>query len=105
MGAPPPKFQRESSKRDEVLLHKLRVNRCPLLQATLFKWNRPDTDGLCPECGVAEDTEHRVICDCPQYQAARSALLGHITSLTVLQSDPDAVLRSVRRTGLLRETR
>ena len=97
-------YQREWSRRDQVLLHQLRANRCPLLQATLFKWNRPDTDGLCPECGVAEDTEH-VICDCPKYQAARSALLGHIPALTVLQSDPDAVLKFMRRTGLLREAR
>ena len=98
------KYQREWSRRDQVLLHQLRANRCPLLQATLFRWNRPDTDGLCPECGVAEDTEH-VICDCPKYQAARSALLGHIPALTVLQSDPDAVLMFMRRTGLLREAR
>ena len=103
-GGRPLKHEREWSRRDEVMLHQLRANRCPLLQATLFKWNRPDTDGLCPECGVAEDTE-QVICDCPKYQSARSALLGHIPELTVLQSDPDAVLRFMRRTGLLREAR
>ncbi|KAF0312167.1 RNA-directed DNA polymerase from mobile element jockey [Amphibalanus amphitrite] len=67
-------------------------------------WNRPDTDGLCPECGVPEDTEH-VVCECPKYQAARSALLGHTPTLTVLQEDPDAVLRFFRRTGLLPEAR
>ena len=98
------KYEKEWSRRDQVLLHQLRTNRCPLLQATLHRWNRPDTDGLCSECGVAEDTEH-VICDCPKYQTARSALLGHIPALTVLQSDPDAVLRFMRRTGLLPEAR
>ena len=94
------KYESEWSRRDQVLLHQLRADRCPLLQATLARWNRPDTDGLCPECGVPEDTDH-VVCDCPKYQAARSALLGHTLTLTVLQSDPDAVLKFMRRTGLL----
>ena len=98
------KYESEWSRRDQVLLHQLRADRCPLLQATLARWNRPDTDSLCPECGVPEDTEH-VVCDCPKYQAARSALLGHTPTLTVLQSDPDAVLKFVRRTGLLQEAR
>ena len=98
------KYESEWARRDQVLLHQLRANRCPLLQATLARWNRPDTDGLCPECGVPEDTEH-VVCECPKYQAARSALLGHTPTLTVLQEDPDAVLRFFRRTGLLPEAR
>ncbi|KAF0309222.1 hypothetical protein FJT64_019632 [Amphibalanus amphitrite] len=38
------------------------------------RWLRPDTDGLCSECGAEENTEH-VICDCPRYQAARSRIL------------------------------
>ena len=59
---------------------------------------------MCPECGEAEDTEH-IICDCPGFQAARSALLGHIPALTVLQSDPEVVLKFMRRTGLHREAR
>ena len=89
------------SRHEQVLLHQLRANRCPLLQATLARWGRPGTDGLCEECGVPEDTEH-YICECPKHQVARSAYLGHTPSLTVLQEDPGAVLRFLRRTGLLK---
>ena len=96
------KYESEWARQDQVLLHQLRANCCPLLQATLARWNRPDTDGLCPECGVP--TEH-VVRDCPKYQAARSALLGHTPTLTVLQEDLDTVLRFFRRTGLLPEAR
>ena len=35
--------QREWPIHNQVLLHQLRANRCPLPQATLFKWNRPGT--------------------------------------------------------------
>ena len=90
------------NRHEQVLLHQLRANRCPLLQATLAKWGRPGTDGLCEECGVPEDTEH-YICECPKYQAARSAYLGHTPTLTVLQENPGAVLRFLRRTGLLKK--
>ena len=60
------KYEKDWSRQEQVVLHQLRTNRCPLLQATLHRWNRPDTDGLCPECGVLEDTEH-YICDCQKY--------------------------------------
>ena len=95
------KYQGEWRRHEQVLLHQLRANRCPLLQATLARWGRPDTDGLCPECKVPEDTEH-LLCDCPRYQAARSALLGHTPALSVLQEEPDAVIRFLKRTGLLK---
>ncbi|KAF0306683.1 hypothetical protein FJT64_021879 [Amphibalanus amphitrite] len=79
---------------------------CRVSKATLLRWLRPGTDGLCSECGTEENTEH-VICDCPRYQAARSRYLGHVPTLEVLQERPDAVVRFMRRTGLLqqRETR
>ena len=95
------KYDSDWTRHEEVFLHQLRTNRCPALQATLHRWQRPGADGLCPECGVEEDTEH-VICDCPRYQAARSRYLGHTPTLAVLQDQPDAVIGFLRRTGLLR---
>ena len=88
------------SRREQLALHQLRANRCPRLQATLFRWKRPGTDGTCDVWGVQEDTEH-YICECPKYQAARTHLLGPCPSITVLQEQPDAVVRFIRRTGLL----
>ena len=96
------RYESEWSRHEQVLLHQLRANRCPLLQATLARWGRPGTNGMCEECGVLEDTEH-YICDCPKHQVARSAYLGHAPTLAVLQEEPGAVLRFIRRTGLLKK--
>ena len=98
------RYEEGWSRHEQVVLHQLRTNRCPLLRVTLHRWSRPGEDGLCPECGEPEDTKY-FICECPLYQAARSTFLGHIPSLTVLQEDPGAVVRFLRRTDLLQEAR
>ena len=59
---------------------------------------------MCDACDVLEDTEH-YICHCAKYQTARSQTLGPVPSVSVLQECPDDVVRFIRRTGLLRESR
>ena len=100
-GGMPIKDEVRWSRREQVALHQLRANRCPQLQATLFRWKRPGTDGTCDVCGDPEDTEH-FICECPKYQGARTGLLGPSPEIDILQTEPDAVIRFIRRTGLLK---
>lgn len=40
-------------------------------------------------------------CDCPKYQEARRDLLGPCPPITILQEELDAVVRFIRRSGLL----
>jgi len=92
----------EWTRREQVTLHQLRVDRCPLLRATLLRWKRPGEDGLCEACGELEDAEH-FLCHCIKYQSARTQVLGPLPDLSVVHEEPDAVVRFIRRVGLLTE--
>ena len=94
---------RDWTRREQVALHQLRVDRCPLLRDTLRRWRRPGEDGLCDACGETENTKH-YITDCIKYTAARLIHLGPIPHISILQEDPEGVVRYIRATGLLRET-
>lgn len=76
----------------------------PLLKEKLLRWRRAEEDGLCEACGEPENTVHYLI-DCMKYTAARIIHMGPIPNITMLQEDPEAVLRNIRATGLLREAR
>lgn len=97
----PPKMDKSWSRREQVVLHQLRVNRCPLLRDTLRRWRRPGEDGLCEDCNEAEDSTHYLL-DCARYQPARQRIFGPLPFISILQDDPDGVVRFIRATGLLR---
>ena len=58
-------------------------------------------DGNCDVCLKPENSEH-FLPHCPQFQPQRTGFLGPILALSILQEDPETVIRSVRATGLLR---
>ena len=99
----PPKGMEKWSRREQTVMHQLRVDRCPLLPDTLRRWRRPDEDGLCKECKEPFNVKH-YIQDCIKFQNQRTRLLGPIPSMQVLQEDPEAARQFVRATGLLRGT-
>ena len=73
----PPTMDGEWSRREQVVLHQLRVNRCPLLRDTLRWWGRAGEDELCDACNEPEDTDH-YITNCMKYDAPRIIHLGPI---------------------------
>ena len=84
----------------DVALFRLRANRAPFLQATLFRWRRVD-DPRCPHCPAAvEDTEHFLL-ECPRWADDRATCLGHSPDITCLQDDVGGVLSFLERTGVL----
>ena len=76
-------------------ISRLRLDRAAFLNATRARWGLSPSP-ICPHCtlGVPEDTAHYLI-QCPAWTVPRQA---HLTqdrkpiSLTVLQSDPEAVV-------------
>ena len=87
----------------DVVLHQLRVGRCPFQKDKLRRWRRAEEDGLFDACVEAENTKY-FITDCIKCTAARIIYLGPRPHISVLQEDPEGVVRFVRATGLLRET-
>jgi ribonuclease HI len=82
------------SRAESSVLHQLRCNRAPFLQATLFRWRRA-ASAAC-ECGApSEDTEH-FLCHCPRWAIARSLHLCSNPPLSVLQHSPRRVLDFIR---------
>ena len=100
----PLKTSRGWTRREQRTLHQLRADRCPLLRDILRRWKRAGEDGNCEACLEPENSEHFLL-HCPQFQSQRTRFLGPIPALTILQEDPEAVIRYVRATGLLRGAR
>ena len=100
-GGKPPAVNKLWKREEQVVFHQLRVNRCPRLADTLRRWRRPGEDGLCPHCGEIQDTEH-YITTCPKHQHARTTHLGPVPDINILQEDPEAVMKFIRASGLLR---
>ena len=84
-----------------LVLHQLRVNRCPLLRDTLRRWGRAGETGLCEACNEPEDTEHYIV-NCIKYITHRLIHLGPVPDMKILQESPGDVVRYIRSTGLLR---
>ena len=80
------------------------MDRCPLLAETLRRWRREGEDGLCEACREPEDATH-YITDCMKYIHPRIIHLGPTPNITVLQEDPEGVMKFIRATGLLRAAR
>ena len=88
------------SRKEDVLLHRLRANRAPFLQATLHRWGKAPSPS-CPHCGAPqEDTEHFVL-HCPHWADIRRTHLGapDIIDVTILQNEESGVLRFVEAAG------
>ena len=63
------------NRRDENILHRLRVGSC-LLNETLFKLGK-HSDGKCPDCKAPETVQHFLL-DCNRYKAYRSELQSNL---------------------------
>ena len=75
-----------------VLLHRLRLNRCPGLRATQHRWGLDDSPN-CLRCltGHPDDTRHLLL-DCPALDNVRLRTLGTNPSLDILHLNPSLVL-------------
>ena len=86
-------------REEEVILHKLRLNRAPFLQATKHRHGQVD-DPSCPYCNNGEeDTEH-VLLHCSICDKERKDTLGENPKLDVLQTNTTAVLEYLGRIGV-----
>ena len=63
------------NRRDENILHRLRVGSC-LLNETLFKLGK-HSDGKCPDCNAPETVQHFLL-DCNRYKEYRSELQSNL---------------------------
>ena len=90
------------NREEEVLLHRLRVNRCYKLAKTEHLLGRTEL----PQCRYCnsdeeEDTEHFIL-KCRNWAEERRITLGSVPYITVLQTNPVQVLQFIGRTGRLR---
>ena len=90
------------SREEEVLLHRLRVNRCSNLAKTEHLFGRIESP-QCRQCDSEEDedTEHFIL-KCDKWNEERMSTLGSNPIISVLQTNPDKVLMFIGRTGRLR---
>ncbi len=89
-----------STRRDAVLLTRLRAGHTPLFKAY---GNQLDTtvDPKCPSCGEEPQTVERWLQRCPNAVAVRQQLFGEPPpSLSVLTTNPGSVLALARKTLL-----
>ena len=98
-GEPLPRYPTQTRRRD-VILSRLRLNRAPYLRATQHKWD-DNISPTCQHCGEAdEDTEHFLM-HCPRWAALRAEVFGpNATLATILHEHPGSALEFVRRTGI-----
>lgn len=88
------------SRADCVLLHRLRLNRHPNLQAVKARWARPDAplQPTCPHCELEPETAIHAICRCLRWTRDRMECLGTPDPPpSILQSDPEGTIRLWRR--------
>jgi len=93
------KLKGQYGRRLTTSLHQLRTNHCPILNATLSRWGKPDcNNGMCETCDTPEDAAH-FLTQCPVFTQPRLLEMGPAPDLRVLQEDPDAVVRFMKATG------
>ena len=88
------------SRREEVALFRLRLNRMEGLQAVEAAWGRVASD-TCPHCGDGPEDAAHFLTSCPRWTVQRTQCLGPIPAESCVQEDPAAVVRFLRRCGLL----
>ena len=88
------------NRREDILLHRLRLEREPHLRATQHRWGRAETPA-CPHCGAEkEDTSHLLL-ECPEWAEARRQHLGDHPTLQCLQENTRGVLDFISGAGAL----
>jgi ribonuclease HI len=91
---------KDRSRKADVLLHQLRLNRAPFLQATKHLWGKAATPA-CPHCDAEkEDADHWLLW-CPRWAAIRAPLFGPNVDITVLQEHPGRVLQFAVGAGVI----
>ena len=90
------------NRKEEVVIHQLRTNHCPLLNSTLHKWGKPDcNNGNCLSCGVPEDSNH-FFNECTAFTMARLDTFGSFTPDPKDLQNPNLLVQYLRRTGRLK---
>ena len=88
-------------REEEVILHKLRLNRAPFLQATKHRHGQVD-DPSCPYCNNGEEDTEPVLLQCSIWDKERKDTLVENPKLDVLQTNTTAVLEHLGRIGVYR---
>ena len=69
-GDPPPVLLVPHSREDEVFVHQLRVNRCPILAECKHRFGKiPEPQ--CPHCNLEEETALHFLTKCPKWKKQR----------------------------------
>ena len=85
-------------RRDRVIINQLRAGRSPLLFDFLFVAKYVDSP-ICPACEAHPDSVHHLLLDCPEYEGQRAYCLGGDATLSILENDPAAVIRFLKKTN------
>ncbi|KAH7720447.1 reverse transcriptase [Aphelenchoides avenae] len=91
----------ELSVAEERILSQFRCNgHCPLLQTYKARIG-VDPSAVCPSCRTEDETAEHCLLRCPATEHARTQLLGHQPTLSILWEDPQKLIEFLRSIGRL----
>ena len=96
-GGVPPPYCSTLSRSEEVILHRLRANRCEQLQECKHRFGNSNS-ALCPNCSEEDETAIHYLIRCPKWQEAS---LSNGVDVGDPFNNPANIIQFAKNTGML----